>query len=89
MSRTTLIITTISLLGSLTASGIAQESRWGAAGEDTVKLITAAEANWASSACGPQPDLKNVIADDFQGRSPTGRRYGKEEEAITTDTKSW
>ena len=35
----------------------------------------------------PQPDLKDVIADDFQGTSPSGRRYGKDE-AITTDTKS-
>src|SRR5436305_14971244 len=30
---------------------------------------------------------QDVFADDFQGTSPTGRRYGKEE-AITTDTKS-
>jgi hypothetical protein len=41
----------------------------------------------ANSSCSPQPDLKAVIADDFQGTSPSGRRYGKEE-AITTDTKS-
>jgi len=49
--------------------------------------MIAAEAKWANSACGPQPDLKEVIADDFQGTSPSGRRYGKKE-AITTDTKA-
>lgn len=47
----------------------------------------AAEAKWASSACSPQPDLKDIIADDFQGTSTKGKRYGKED-AIITDTKS-
>jgi hypothetical protein len=51
-----------------------------------VKFIIAAEAK-ADSACSPQPDLKEVIADDFQGTSPSGRRYGKEK-AIATDTKA-
>jgi hypothetical protein len=75
------------LLGGFTSPSVAQESRWGSPDEDTVKLITAAEAKWASSACSSQPDLKDIIADDFQGTSPSGRRYGKDE-AITTDTKS-
>ena len=65
----------------------AQESRWGSPGEETVKFMIAAEAKWANSACSPQPDLKNVIADDFQGTSPSGRRYDKDE-AITPDTRS-
>jgi len=75
------------LLGGFTLPSIAQESRWGSPDEDTVKLITAVEAKWANSACSPQPDLKDVIADDFQGTSTKGQRYGKEE-AITTDPKS-
>jgi len=75
------------LLAGFTSPIVAQESRWGSPGEETVKFIIAFEAKWASSACSPQPDLKDVIADDFQGTSPTGRRYGKEQ-AITTDTKS-
>ena len=77
----------LSLLGGFTSPSVAQESRWGSPDEDTVKFIKAAEAKWASSACSPQPDLKAVIADDFQGTSTKGRRYGKDE-AITTDTKS-
>jgi len=75
------------LLRGFTSTNMAQESRWGSPDEETVKFIIAVEAKWASSACSPQPDLKAVIADDFQGTSPTGRRYGKDE-AITTDTKS-
>src|ERR1700748_691082 len=74
-------------LGGFAAPSFAQESRWGSPEEETVKFIIAAETKWANAACSPQPDLKNVIADDFQGTSPSGRRYGKKE-AITTDTKS-
>ena len=75
------------LLGGFTSLSVAQESRWGSPDEETVKLITAVEAKWASSACSPQPDLRDVIADDFQGTSTKGQRFGKEE-AITTDIKS-
>src|SRR6201982_3520916 len=74
-------------LGGFASPSFGQESRWGSPGEETVKFIIAAESKWANSACSPQPDLKDVIADDFQGTSPSGRRYGKKE-AITTDTKS-
>src|SRR4029453_16568202 len=49
--------------------------------------MIAAEAKWANSACSPQPDLKDVIADDFQGTSPSGHRYDKSK-AIAPDTKS-
>ena len=77
----------LSLLGGFALPTVAQESRWGSSDEKTVKFIIAVEAKWASSACSLQPDLKTVITDDFQGTSPTGRRYGKDE-AITTDTKS-
>ena len=77
----------LSFLGGFVSPSVGQESRWGAPGEETVKLIIAAEAKWANSACSPQPDLKDVIADDFQGTSPSGRRYDKAK-AIATDTKS-
>jgi len=76
----------LSLLDGFISPSVAQESRWGSPDEDTVKFITAAEAKWASSACSAQPDLKEIIADDFQGTSTKGLRYGKSE-AITTETK--
>jgi hypothetical protein len=84
---TPVFVFALSLLSGFTSSSVAQESRWGSADEETVKFIRAAEGKWASSACSPQPDLKDVIADDFQGTSTKGQRYGKAE-AITTDTKS-
>ena len=82
-----IFVIALSLLGGLTSPIVAQESRWGTPDEETVKFMIAVEAKWASSSCGPQPDLKTVIADDFQGTSTKGRRYGKDD-AITTDTKS-
>jgi hypothetical protein len=75
------------LFGGFASPAVAQESRWGSADEETVKFMLAAEAKWANSACSPQPDLKDIIADDFQGTSTKGLRYGKED-AITSDPKS-
>src|SRR5438094_7793593 len=75
------------LVDGFTSTSVAQESRWGSPDEDTVKFIKTVEAKWANSACSPQPDLKDVIADDFQGTSPSGHRYNKAK-AIATDTKS-
>ena len=74
-------------LGGFALPTFAQESRWGSPEDETVKFMIAAEAKWANSACSPQPDLKDVIADDFQGTSPSGRRYDKAK-AITSDTKA-
>jgi hypothetical protein len=38
----------IFLLGGFALPGVAQESRWGAADEETVKFMLASEAKWAS-----------------------------------------
>jgi hypothetical protein len=86
MSRTMLFIATISFLDCLTALSIAQDSRWGSADDPTVKFIISIEAKWANSSCSPQPELKAVIADDFQGTATDGHRYDKAE-AIATDPK--
>jgi len=87
MSRTMLFIATISFLGCLTTPGIAQDSRWGSPDDPIVKFIIATEAKWASSSCSPQPELKAVIADDFQGTSTEGHRYDKTA-AIASDPKA-
>jgi Domain of unknown function (DUF4440) len=74
-------------LGGFASPSVGQESRWGSPEEETVKFMIAAEAKWANAACSPQPDLKDVIADDFRGTSPSGHRYDKAK-AIASDTKS-
>lgn len=87
MVRSKRFIAALFLLCFFALPSVAQESRWGTADDATVRFMTAVESKWASSACSSQPDLKAVIADDFQGTSTKGHRYGKGE-AITTDTKS-
>lgn len=72
------------LLSYLSTPCYGQESRWGSADEPTVKEIVAMEARWASSDCGPEPELAAVIAVDFQGTAPDGHRYPKAK-AIETD----
>ena len=64
---TPVFVFALSLVGGFTSSSVAQESRWGSPDEETVKFMRTAEGKWASSACSFQPDLKDVIADDFQG----------------------
>ena len=87
MSRTMLFLAALSFLGDLTTPSVAQDSRWGSPDDSTVKFIIAIEAKWANSSCSPEPDLKAVIADDFQGTSTDGHRYDKAE-AIATDPKA-
>jgi hypothetical protein len=87
MSTRVLFIATIAVLGNLTTTGIAQDSRWGSPDDPIVKFIVASEAKWANSNCSPQPDLKAVIADDFQGTATDGHRYNKAD-AIATDPKT-
>ena len=84
MGRTALLITTFSLLGTLAAPGLAQDSRWGSPDEATVKFMITSEAKWANAACSEQPDLPAFIADDYQGTSTTGHRYPKAD-AIAND----
>jgi hypothetical protein len=82
-----LFMATISFLGYLTTSSIAQDTSWGSPDDPTVKFMIAAEAKWASASCSPQPELKDLIADDFQGTDTDGHRYNKAE-AIETDPKT-
>ena len=82
MTKTTALLAITSMLVCFTA--LAQEARWGSADEPTVKAIIEREAKWANSSCAQEPDLKEFIADDFQGTSTKGERHMKAE-VITTD----
>ena len=74
------------LSGSLAMPVCAQQARWGKPEDTTVKMIRASEKMWLDSDCSSQPGLKDVIADDFQGTTPSGRRYGKKDAISTPDT---
>lgn len=68
---------------SLALSAYAQQARWGKPDEATVKMIRASEKMWLDADCSPQPGLKDVFADDFQGTSTSGERYGKKDAMAT------
>ena len=50
MPRTSLLIAAFTLLGTMTAPSLAQDSKWGSPDDPTVKLMIASEAKWADSA---------------------------------------
>jgi len=57
-----------------------QQGQWAAAGDATAKFIVDAERQWAESACTHNRITERILADDFQGTSPEGKRYTKSEE---------
>lgn len=54
-------------------------SHWGAKDDPTVIGLVAAEATWAALQCGPRPEMAAYVAEDFQGTSTKGVRYGRAE----------
>jgi len=64
------------LLLSATAAS-AQTSRWASADDKTAQWMIAQERRWAEGACDGNDVVKTILADDFQGTSPSGKRYSK------------
>lgn len=82
------VIATVSVIAMMMSlSAVAQKGRWALADDPVAKEMIVMERMWANSACSPQPGLKEVIADEFQGTAPNGNRYGKAD-AIETDLKN-
>jgi len=57
-----------------------QQGCWAAADNPTAKFIIEAERQWAEAACTHNKIAEKILADDFQGTSPEGKRYTKSEE---------
>lgn len=86
--HTKTILTSIVLASFLTSVSVsAQQSYWALPGDSTAVKLIAMEKMWLDAQCSPQPGLKDVFADDFQGTSTKGTRYGKQE-AMSTDTNN-
>lgn len=88
MLRPVLHVAVLASLGILAEPSAAQESRWGTPDEPTVKYIVASEAKWANAACSSQPDLRVIVADDYQGTSTAGQRYPKADAIADEPNKS-
>lgn len=62
-------------------AGHGQQGQWAAADNTTAKFMVDAERQWAEAACTHIKITDKILADDFQGTSPDGKRYTKSEEA--------
>jgi uncharacterized protein DUF4440 len=63
------------LLCASAASG--QTSRWASADDKTAEWMITQERRWAEAACDGNDVTQTLLADDFQGTSPSGKRYSK------------
>jgi len=70
-----------------TVAAHGQQGRWAAAGDATAKFIVEAERQWAEDACTHNRIIETILAEDFQGTSPGGKRYTKSE-ALAQSTDS-
>jgi hypothetical protein len=63
----------------LVVSAHAQQGRWAGPDDPTAKYMIDAESQWAESACTHNKIEEKILADDFQGTAPDGKRYTKAE----------
>ena len=61
-----------------------QQGRWAAPEDSISKFIVEGERKWAEAACTHNKITEEILADDFQGTSPKGKRYTKTEEVADT-----
>jgi hypothetical protein len=64
----------------------AQQSHWAATDDKTAKFMIDMERKWAEGVCGNNGVIADLLAEDFQGTSTSGRRYNKADEL--SDEKS-
>lgn len=61
----------------LSVAASAQTSRWASADDKTAVWMISQERRWAETACDGNDVAQTLLADDFQGTSPSGKRYSK------------
>ena len=87
MQKKTIFTTILCAALFISASVSAQKAHWASPDDSVALKLRAMEKMWLDADCSPQPGLKEVFADDFQGTSTSGTRYGKEE-AVSSDTNN-
>jgi Domain of unknown function (DUF4440) len=59
------------------ATAVAQQSVWAGPNDKTAQQLTAFEREWAEQACTNKIVIDRILADDFEGTAPSGKRYRK------------
>jgi len=57
-----------------------QQQKQTAGNHALTQSLIARERDWAEAACTHKPVAETILADDFQGTAPDGKRYSKAEE---------
>ena len=83
MQRKTIFTSVLCTALFVSVSVSAQKAHWASSDDSLAMELIAKEKMWAESNCSPQPELKEVFADEFQGTYTDGSRYGKEQAMST------
>jgi uncharacterized protein DUF4440 len=83
-----LTILVLTVFASLAVVAHGQQGQWAAADNATATYIVNAERQWAEDACTHKKVTEKILADDFQGTSPDGKRYTKSDELADTSDLS-
>lgn len=59
------------------ATAVAQQASWASANDKTAQSLIALERQWAEQTCTNKIVIYKILADDFEGTAPSGKRYGK------------
>ncbi len=86
MKQTTVGLVVIAMITLVPAYG--QKAKWAEPANETAKYMINMERQWAEAACDHNNSPAKILADDFQGTSPDGRRYTKSEEVADTHDSS-
>jgi len=80
------VLLAVTMVGALVMHG--QQGQWAPADNSTAKYMIDAERQWAESSCTHNKITETILADDFQGTSPEGKRYTKAQELAPTQDPS-
>jgi len=65
-----------------------QQAQWASESDPSAKYMIDMERQWAESGCTHQPVVEKLLADDFQGTAPSGKRYNKTEALQTNSSQN-
>ena len=74
------LITTLAVAGAalvIIVAANAQQGKWAAPSDPTAKSLIDMERQWAEQECTHSAIVQTILADDFQGTTPEGKRYSK------------
>ena len=68
----------------VSVAGNAQQGKWAATSDQTAKSLIDMERQWAEQECTHSAIEQTILADDFQGTTPEGKRISKSEAVETS-----